>query len=158
MSGLKINILKIKFLYFTILLFKYIKTYVCAFKWKKITYVYVYLLIIEKKYKKLELAKLEFHITRNSSLVSSITIEEKKRALRSSFVFTNKLSLVSLSIVLHGTQVYQAWVPCGIFSIQKSTPAQVFFMKLECLKLNLYRKLKFHELKFQKTGILLLIL
>ena len=49
---------------------------------KKITYVYVYLLIIEKKYKKLELAKLEFHITRNSSLVSSSTIEEKKRDAR----------------------------------------------------------------------------
>ena len=49
---------------------------------KKITYVYVYLLIIEKKYKKLVRAKLEFHITRNSSLVSSITIEEKKRDAR----------------------------------------------------------------------------
>ena len=45
-------------------------------------YVYVYLLIIEKKYEKLELAKLEFHITRNSSLVSSSTIEEKKRDAR----------------------------------------------------------------------------
>ena len=32
----------------------------------------------EKKYKELELTKLEFHITRNSSLGSLSTIEEKK--------------------------------------------------------------------------------
>ena len=78
---------------------------------KKITnfYVYVYLLIIEKKkYKELELNKLEFHITRNSSMGSSSTIEEEKRAIRSSFVFTKNSSLESSSIVLHGTQVYQA--------------------------------------------------
>ena len=31
-------------------------------------------------------------------------------------------------------------------------------MKLECLKLDLHRKLEFHELEFQKSGILLLIL
>ena len=31
-------------------------------------------------------------------------------------------------------------------------------MKLECLKLDLHSKLKFHELEFQKSGILLLIL
>ena len=82
----------------------------------------------KKKYKELELAKLKFHITRNSSLVSSSTIEEKKkRALRSSLVFTKNLSLVSLSIVLHGTRVYQARVPCGISSIKKSISAQFFF-------------------------------
>ena len=34
----------------------------------------------EKKYKELELAKLEFHITRNSSLGSSSIIEEKKES------------------------------------------------------------------------------
>ena len=115
---------------------------------KKITYyyVYVYLLINEKKkYKELELAKLEFHITRNSSLGSSSTIEEKKkRSIHSSFVFTKNSSLLSSSIVLRGTRVYQARVPCGITS---------FFMKLECLKLNLQCKLE-----FQKSGILLLIL
>ena len=33
----------------------------------------------EKKYKELELTKLEFHITRNSSLGSSSTIEEEKK-------------------------------------------------------------------------------
>ena len=33
-----------------------------------------------------------------------------------------------------------------------------FFMKLECLKLDLQSKLEFQELEFQKTGILLLIL
>ena len=95
---------------------------------KKITYfyIYVYLLIIgKKKYKELELAKLEFHIIRNSSLERSSTIEgqkkkKKKRALRSSFVFTT--SLVSLIIVLHGTQVYQDQVTCGIFSKKKKNP------------------------------------
>ena len=87
----------------------------------------------EKKYKELELAKPEFHITRNSSLVSSSTIEEKKRTLSSSFVFTKNSSLVSSSIVLHGTRVYQARVPCGIFSIKKSTSTQVFFFYLYIL-------------------------
>ena len=74
-------------------------------------YIYFYLLIIKKKkkkYKELELTKLKFHITRNPNLVSSSTIEEKKRPLRSSFVFTKNSSLVSSSIVLHGTRVYQA--------------------------------------------------
>ena len=33
----------------------------------------------KKKYKELELTKLDFHITRNSSLGSSSTIEEKKK-------------------------------------------------------------------------------
>ena len=60
----------------------------------------------ERKYKELELTKLEFHITRNSSMGSSSTIEEnKKRAIRSSFVFTKNSSLISSSILLHGTQV-----------------------------------------------------
>ena len=47
---------------------------------KKITYfyVYVYLFRKKKKYKELNHAKLEFHITRNSSLGSLSTIEEKK--------------------------------------------------------------------------------
>ena len=47
-------------------------------------------------------------------------------------------------------------------SPRKSTLAQVFFffflMNLECLKLDLHSKLELHELKFQKTGILLFIL
>ena len=79
-------------------------------------------------YKELKFSKHEFHITRNSSLVSSSTIEEKKkRALRLSLVFTNNSSLISSRIVLHGTRVYQAHVPCGISSIKKSMSAQVFF-------------------------------
>ena len=82
----------------------------------------------KKMYKELKVSKNEFHITRNSSLVSSSTIEEKKkRALRLSLVFTNNSSLISSSIVLHGTRVYQARVPCGISSIKKSISAQVFF-------------------------------
>ena len=55
-------------------------------------YIYVYLLI-KKKYKELKLTKLEFHITRNSSLVSSSNIEGKKR------------EHLRLSTVLHGTRV-----------------------------------------------------
>ena len=64
----------------------------------------------KKKYKEFKLTKLEFHITRNLSLVSLSTIEgkkKKKRALHLSFVFTNNSSLVSSGIVLHGTRVYQ---------------------------------------------------
>ena len=60
----------------------------------------------KKKNKEFEHSKLEFHITRNLSLESSSIIEEKKRALRSSFIFTKNSSLVSLSTVFHGTQVY----------------------------------------------------
>ena len=63
--------------------------------------------LLEKKYKELELSKLEFHNTRNSSLGSLSIIEEKKKAIHSSFVFTKNSSLVSSSIVLHGTRVYQ---------------------------------------------------
>ena len=73
-------------------------------------YIYIYIYIfIYIKYKELELNKLEFHITRNLSLVSLSNIEGKKRrALCSSFVFTKNSSLLSTSIVLHGTRVYQA--------------------------------------------------
>ena len=48
---------------------------------------------LKKKYKELELTKLEFHITRNSSLVSSSNIEGKKR------------EHLRLSTMLHGTRV-----------------------------------------------------
>ena len=58
-------------------------------------------------YKELELGKLDYH--------------RRKKKRRSSFVFTKNSNLVSSSIVLHGTQVYQARVSCGIFSIKKST-------------------------------------
>ena len=47
-------------------------------KKKKTTYFYVYVYLLIKKKKKnkeLNLSKLEFHITRNSSLISSSTIE-----------------------------------------------------------------------------------
>ena len=134
--------------------------FVCSNEKKEIIYfyVYVYLLIIKKKYKELEHSKLEFHITRSLSLVNSGIIEEKKRALRSSFVFTKNSGLVSSSIVLHGTRVLcSMW---HFFKKKKSMSAQVFFffLKLECLKLDLHSKLEFHELEFQKSGILLLIL
>ena len=49
--------------------------------------------LLGKKYKELELSKLEFHNTRNSSLGSLSTIEEKKKAIHSSFVFTKNSSL-----------------------------------------------------------------
>ena len=123
---------------------------------KKITnfYVYVYLLIIEKKkYKELELNKLEFHITRNSRMGSSSTIEEEKRAIHSSFVFTKNSSLVSSSIVLHGTQVYQAWVPYGIFSIKNPHQHKFFFYEIQVFKTQFTG-----QTWVSKSGILLLIL
>ena len=81
-------------------------------------------------YKELKIGKLEYHR------------RKKKKKVRVC-VFTKNSSLVNLSIVLHGTWVYQARVPCGIFLIHVSTS---FFMILECLKLDLH------------SGILLLIL
>jgi len=39
----------------------------------------------KKKYKKLELVKLEFNITRSSSLVSLSTIEEKEKSITLEF-------------------------------------------------------------------------
>ena len=110
---------------------------------KLLIFMFMFICWLKKKYEELELTKLEFHITRNPSLVSSSTIEEKKRPLRSSFVFTKNSSLVSSSIVLHGTRVYQAQVPCGIFSIKKSTSTQVFFF--------IYLYILFYETRVFKT-------
>ena len=61
-------------------------------------YVYVYLLIIKKKkkYKKLRLAKLEFNITRSSSLVSSSTIEEKEKSIMLEFCIYKELKFGKL--------------------------------------------------------------
>ena len=91
---------------------------------KKITYfyVYVYLLIINKKKKKnkeFEHSKLEFHITRNSSLESSSIIEEKKKSITLEFCIYKELelgkleycvawnsSLPSSSSILQGTQAW----------------------------------------------------
>ena len=63
-------------------------------------------------YKELKLVKLKYH-------------RRKKKAL-----FTKNLSLVSLSIVLHGTRVYQARVPCGIFQYRNPRQHKFFYMKL----------------------------
>ena len=109
----------------------------------------------KRKYKELKLAKLEFHITRNSSLVSSSMIEGKKKksALHSSFVFTKHLSFeYCVAWNLRFWSLSSMWH----FFNKKSTSAQVFFfiiiffyfMKLKCLKLNLHNKLQFHELEF----------
>ena len=104
-------------------------------------YVYVYLLI-KKKYKELKLTKLEFHITRNSSLVSSSNIEgEKKRAFKIEYCVAWNSSLASSSSIWH------------FFNEKIHVSTRIFFMKLECLKLDLYRKLE-----VQKSGIFLLIL
>ena len=51
----------------------------------------------KKKYKELELTKLEFHITRNSSLVRSITIEgKKKKSIMLEFCIYKELDLGKL--------------------------------------------------------------
>ena len=39
----------------------------------------------------------------------------------------------------------------AFFSKKKITSTQVFFMKLESLKLDSYSKIEFHELEFQKV-------
>ena len=77
-------------------------------------FTFICWLLGKKKYKELELAKLEFHIRRNSSLVHSSTIEEKKESITLELCIYKELkNLVSSSIVLHGTRVYHARVPCG---------------------------------------------
>ena len=66
---------------------------------KKITYFYVYvclLIIGGKKYKELEFSKLESHITRNSSLVSSSTIKERKKNIMLEFCIYKELELGKL--------------------------------------------------------------
>ena len=65
---------------------------------------------------------------------SSSTIEEEKRAIRSSFVFTKNSSLVSSSIVLQETQVYQAQVSCGIFQQKKVHVSTSFFYETRVFK------------------------
>ena len=53
---------------------------------------------------------------------------------------------------LHGTQVYQARIPCDIFLLKIHVSTSFFFfMKLKCLKLDLDSKLEFHKLEFQKV-------
>ena len=79
---------------------------------KKITYfyVYVYLLTIgKKKYKELELAKLEFHIRRNLSLVRSSTIEEKKKSIRLEFCIYKELELGKLEYCV----AWNSSLPCS---------------------------------------------
>ena len=53
-------------------------------------------MIGKKKYKELELTKLEFHITRNSSLGSLSTIEEKKKIKTLQFCIYKELELAKL--------------------------------------------------------------
>ena len=64
---------------------------------KKKNYLFLCLCLFvddqEKKYKELELAKLEFHITRNSRLVSSSTIEGKKKKKSKSMCIYKELKL-----------------------------------------------------------------
>ena len=134
--------------------------FVCLNEKKLLIFMFTFIcwLLRKKKYKELELAKLEFHIRRNSSLVHSSTIEEKKKSIILEFCIYKELELGKSSIVLHETRVYHARVPCGIFSPKKSHQHKFFifiFMNLECLKLDLHSKLEFHELEFQKVVLLL---
>ena len=50
--------------------------------------------LLGKKYKELELSKLEFHNTRNSSLGSLSTIEEKKKSNTLKFCIYKELELI----------------------------------------------------------------
>ena len=104
---------------------------------KKITYyyVYVYLLINEKKkYKELELAKLEFHITRNSSLVSSSTIEEKKKSIMLEFCIYKELELGKLEYCVAWNSSLPSSSSMWHFFNKKIHISTRSFMKLECFK------------------------
>ena len=108
----------------------------------------------KKKYKELKLAKLEFHITRNSSLVSSSTIEEKKKSITLEFCIYKELELSKLEYcVAWNSSLASSSSMWHFFNKKIHVSTRIFFMKLECLKLDLYSKLE-----FQKSGIFLLIL
>ena len=119
--------------------------------------------LLGKKYKELELSKLEFHNTRNSSLGSLSTIEEKKKSNTLKFCIYKELNFgkfeycVTLNLSLPSSSSMWHFFNKKIH-ISISFFFFNFFMKFECLKLNLQSKLEFHELEFQKSGILLLIL
>ena len=123
---------------------------------KKIIYVYlliIYIYIYIYIYNELELRKLDVHITRNSSLICLSTIEGKKKSITLEFCIYKELELGKLEYcVAYGTRVYQARVPCDIFSL-KIHVSTSFFMKFECLRLDLDNKLKFYELEFQIVAL-----
>ena len=101
----------------------------------------------EKKYKELELGKLEY------------PRRKKKKSNTLKFCIYKKLELGKFEYCV----AWNSSLPSSNFmwhfsTKKKSMSAQVFFMKLKCLKLDLQSKLEFHEHKFQKSGILLLIL
>ena len=82
----------------------------------------------KKKYKELELAKLKFHIRRNSSLVRSSTIEEKKKGITLEFCIYKELELGKLEYCV----AWNSSLPClssmWHFFQKKSTLAQVFIL------------------------------
>ena len=77
---------------------------------KKITYfyVYVYLLIIIYIYiyNEIKLRKLDVHITRNSSLICSSTIEGKKKSITPEFCVYKELELKFTKLEFHVTFFY----------------------------------------------------
>ena len=108
MSGLKIHILKLKSLYFTMLLFKYIKTLKKKKKLPILNFMFICLLYKKKKkkkknYKELEFTKLEFHKNIKNYLFLSLCLfvnyPKKKKVVRDS-------SLPSSSSILQGTQAW----------------------------------------------------
>ena len=105
--------------------------------------------LLEKKYKELELSKPEFHNTRNSSLGSSSTIEEKKKSNTLKFCIYKELELGKLEYCVAWNSSLPRLSSMWHFSKKKvhvSTSFYLFFMKLD-----LHRKLEFHELEFQKV-------
>ena len=79
---------------------------------KKITYFYVYVYLLIKIYiyiyiyKELELRKLDVHITRNSSLICSSTIEGKKKSITPEFCVYKELELKFTKLEFHVTFFY----------------------------------------------------
>ena len=89
-------------------------------------------------YKELKPSILEYHRRK-----------EKKKSITLKFCIYKELKLSMLEYCV----TWNSSLPSlsSMWHFFKKTSAQIFFMKLECLKLDLHSKLEFHELEFQKV-------
>ena len=91
----------------------------------------------KKKHMELKLAKLKFHITRNSSLGSLSTIEEKKDSNTLKFCIYKELELGKIEYCVAWSSRLPSSSSMWHFFNKKIHISTSFFMKLECLKLDL---------------------
>ena len=125
----------------------YFYVYVYVYAYLLIIYIYIYI------YKELKLTKLDFHITSNSSLVSSSTIEgkkkRKKKCITLEFYIYKELELGKFEYCVPWNSSLLNLNSMWHFSIKKSTSTKFFFfMKLEHLKLDLHNKLEFQKVVY----------